>query len=75
MADIRDIGDLLGRAGLALPVADSDRLTVHYPHMFKLMEDLRGHGGTKRLLTRLKTPRGAGYFCRPLRFTRSVWPG
>ena len=56
MADIRDIGDLLGRAGLALPVADSDRLTVHYPHMFKLMEDLRGMGEQNALLTRLKTP-------------------
>ena len=28
MADIRDVGALLGRAGLALPVADADRLTI-----------------------------------------------
>ena len=56
MADIRDIGGLMSRAGLALPVADSDRLTVHYPHMFKLMEDLRGMGEQNALLARLKAP-------------------
>ena len=56
MVDIRDIGDLMSRAGVALPVADSDRLTVHYPHMFKLMEDLRGMGEQNALLARLKTP-------------------
>ena len=56
MADIRDIGGLMSRAGLALPVADSDRLTVHYPHMFKLMADLRGMGEQNALLARLKIP-------------------
>ena len=56
MADIRDIGGLMSRAGLALPVADSDRITVHYPHMFKLMEDLRGMGEQNALLARLKAP-------------------
>ena len=56
MADIRDIGGLMSRAGLALPVADSDRLTVNYPHMFKLMEDLRGMGEQNAMLSRLKTP-------------------
>ena len=56
MADIRDIGGLMSRAGLALPVADSDRLTVNYPHMFKLMEDLRGMGEQNAMLARLKIP-------------------
>ena len=64
MADIRDIGGLLGRAGLALPVADSDRLTVHYPHMFKLMADLRGMGEQNALLARLKTPTKRDVFYR-----------
>ena len=64
MADIRDIGGLLGRAGLALPVADSDRLTVHYPHMFKLMADLRGMGEQNALLARLKTPTRRDVFYR-----------
>jgi NADH dehydrogenase [ubiquinone] 1 alpha subcomplex assembly factor 5 len=56
MADIRDIGGLLGRAGLALPVADSDRLTVTYPNMFQLMMDLRGMGEQNALLSRLRYP-------------------
>ena len=44
MADIRDIGGLLQRAGLALPVADADLITVTYPNMFRLMADLKGMG-------------------------------
>ena len=64
MADIRDIGGLMSRAGLALPVADSDRLTVNYPHMFKLMEDLRGMGEQNAMLARLKTPTRRRVFMR-----------
>ena len=64
MADIRDIGGLMNRAGLALPVADSDRLTVNYPHMFKLMSDLRGMGEQNALLARLKTPTRRQVFLR-----------
>ena len=64
MADIRDIGGLISRAGLALPVADSDRLTVNYPHMFKLMEDLRGMGEQNAMLARLKTPTRRRVFMR-----------
>jgi NADH dehydrogenase [ubiquinone] 1 alpha subcomplex assembly factor 5 len=64
MADIRDIGGLLSRAGLALPVADSDRLTVNYPHMFKLMSDLRGMGEQNALFSRLKTPTRRQVFMR-----------
>ena len=64
MGDIRDIGGLMSRAGLALPVADSDRLTVNYPHMFKLMEDLRGMGEQNAMLARLKTPTRRRVFMR-----------
>lgn len=41
MADIRDVGGLLSRAGLALPVADSELLTVTYSSVFTLMTELR----------------------------------
>lgn len=44
MADVRDLGGLLGRAGLALPVADVDRITVTYEHPMKLLQDLRAMG-------------------------------
>ena len=52
MADIRDIGGLLGRAGLALPVADSELLTVTYSSLFKLMHDLRAMGEGNSLIGR-----------------------
>jgi SAM-dependent methyltransferase len=52
MADIRDAGALLQRAGLALPVADSDRLTVTYPDMTALMRDLRAMGEVNVLAAR-----------------------
>jgi SAM-dependent methyltransferase len=48
-ADLRDLGSLLQRAGLALPVVDSDRLTVRYPSALALMADLRRMGATNVL--------------------------
>ena len=59
MADIRDIGGLLQRAGFALPVADSELLSVTYPDMFRLMADLRAMGGQNCLIGRVShfTPR------------------
>ena len=64
MADIRDVGGLLGRAGLALPVADADRLTITYPDMFRLMADLRGMGEQNALLGRSRTPGQRRLFLR-----------
>lgn len=48
--DVRDAGALLQRAGFALPVADSDPLTITYPHLFALMNDLRGAGHCNMLV-------------------------
>ena len=45
-ADPRDLAGLLQRAGFALPVVDSDRITVDYPDAWKLMRDLRAMGET-----------------------------
>lgn len=42
--DLRSAGDLLVRAGFALPVADSETLTVRYAGIGRLVEDLRGMG-------------------------------
>jgi len=55
-ADIRELGTLLQRAGLALPVVDSDRLTVRYKSVFDLMRDLRRMGATNVLNERRRTP-------------------
>jgi len=55
-ADIRDIGALLQRAGFALPVVDSDRVTVRYDTVFALMHDLRRMGATNALTERRRRP-------------------
>jgi SAM-dependent methyltransferase len=55
-ADIRDLGALLQRAGFALPVVDSDRLTVRYDSAIALMQDLRCMGATNVLNERRRTP-------------------
>jgi SAM-dependent methyltransferase len=55
-ADLRDIGGLLQRAGLALPVTDVDRVVVRYDNAFALMADLRRMGATNILLERRHAP-------------------
>ncbi len=54
-ADVRDLGGLLQRAGFALPVTDSDRVTVSYSDPFALMKELRGMGETNAVRDRKKT--------------------
>jgi SAM-dependent methyltransferase len=55
-ADVRALGDLLRRAGFALPVADSDRYTLRYGSPFDLMHELRRMGATNALVARRRTP-------------------
>ena len=55
-ADLRDIGALLQRAGLALPVTDVDRIVVRYDSAFDLMHDLRRMGATNVLMERRRLP-------------------
>jgi SAM-dependent methyltransferase len=52
MAEVRDMGSLLQRAGLALPVADSLRKRVTYPNAIALMHDLRAMGEGNALADR-----------------------
>ncbi|WP_439136426.1 SAM-dependent methyltransferase [Roseicyclus sp.] len=52
MAEIRDMGALLQRAGLALPVADRLPKTVTYQDVFALLADLRAMGETNALADR-----------------------
>ncbi|MHA6324482.1 methyltransferase domain-containing protein [Roseivivax sp. CAU 1753] len=54
MADIRDLGALLQRAGLALPVADAIPLRTSYRSALHLMQDLRAMGETNALDARLR---------------------
>jgi hypothetical protein len=55
-ADLRDLGALLQRAGFALPVTDSEAITVRYDSVFGLMNDLRRMGATNALVDRRRTP-------------------
>jgi SAM-dependent methyltransferase len=55
-ADLREFGVLLQRAGFALPVIDSDRLTVRYQSVLALMHDLRRMGATNVLSERRRAP-------------------
>jgi SAM-dependent methyltransferase len=54
--DVRSAGDLLGRAGYALPVADSHALVVRYSGLRVLVEDLRAMGATNVLASRSLRP-------------------
>jgi len=47
--DVQSAGDLLVRAGFALPVADSETLTVRYAGLAPLLADLRGMAATSLL--------------------------
>jgi SAM-dependent methyltransferase len=52
--DLRDLGALAQRAGLALPVTDVETLTVRYGDALALMRDLRAMGATSALRLRGK---------------------
>jgi len=55
-ADVRDLGLLLQRAGFTLPVADKDTLLIRYPHMFKLVQDLRSLAASNPLKIETRMP-------------------
>jgi SAM-dependent methyltransferase len=52
---VQDGGALLQRARFAMPVADSDRLTVTYADPLALMRDLRAMGASNAVLARRRT--------------------
>lgn len=65
--DVRSAGDLLMRAGFALPVADTETLTVRYPSLAGLLGDLRDMGATNLIpgtppMTRAELARTAQAF-------------
>lgn len=47
--DVRALGDLLQRAGFAMPVADHQEIAVRYASVLSLMHDLRGMGAAQCL--------------------------
>jgi NADH dehydrogenase [ubiquinone] 1 alpha subcomplex assembly factor 5 len=55
-ADVREVGGLLQRAGFALPVVDSESLTVTYADPLALMRELKAMGAANPLTARSKKP-------------------
>jgi len=73
MAEIRDLGALLQRAGFALPVADSAVLTAKYRDMTHLMHDLRAMAETNAMATRLRHPTRRAVFETAARLYRDAF--
>jgi SAM-dependent methyltransferase len=63
-ADVRAAGALLQRTGFALPVTDTETLTVRYNNAFGLTRDLRGMGAQNALNARSRKPVGRRFFQR-----------
>lgn len=57
--ETRAAGDLLVRAGFALPVADVETVDVGYPDLGRLLDDLRGMAASNVLAARTPTTRTA----------------
>lgn len=73
MAEIRDLGGLVQRAGLALPVADSFTKRILYRDILHVMHDLRGMGEGNALASRLRRPTGRAVFARAGDIYRGAW--
>ena len=56
MIDVRELGGLLQRAGLALPVADLDRTMVRYADAVALIHEICELGLSNNLVGRSRTP-------------------
>jgi NADH dehydrogenase [ubiquinone] 1 alpha subcomplex assembly factor 5 len=73
--DVRAAGDLLVRAGFALPVADTEGVDVRFPDLFALVRDLRAMGATNLLAARSRKPIGRlGLAAAAAAFTSAAGP-
>jgi NADH dehydrogenase [ubiquinone] 1 alpha subcomplex assembly factor 5 len=61
-ADKQDCGALMQRAGFALPVIDSEIITVSYTSLVKMLHDLRGMNESNTLVERNKNYVGHAFF-------------
>lgn len=73
--DVRAAGDLLVRAGFALPVADDEALDVRYSGLAALVADLRGMAAANLLVARPRRPFGRiGYAAATAAFAAGADP-
>ncbi|KAI0455065.1 S-adenosyl-L-methionine-dependent methyltransferase [Xylaria acuta] len=56
LADVRDVGGLLGKAGFKMLTVDVDDIIVDYPDTFALMQDLQAMGENNAVLGREMGP-------------------
>lgn len=70
-ADKPQMGSLMQRAGFALPVIDSEIVTVTYPDMFALLKDLRFMGEGNAIIKRDKTYPGREFFKKAAEFYKN----
>ncbi|RYC63195.1 hypothetical protein CHU98_g3019 [Xylaria longipes] len=56
LADVRDVGGLLGKAGFKMLTVDVDDIIVDYPDSFALMQDLQAMGENNAVLGREMGP-------------------
>jgi len=54
LADVRDVGGLLQKAGFNLLTVDIDDIIIEFPDMFALMKDLQASGESNAVLAREK---------------------
>lgn len=73
-AEIRDLGALVQRAGLALPVADQITQSVSYRDLFHLARDLRAMGEGNALDRRLRRPTARTVMSRAAEILAEVAP-
>ena len=64
MGEIRDLGALLQRAGLALPVADRWARQILYRDLLHLVRDLRAMGESNAMAARHRAPLGRAVVAR-----------
>lgn len=60
--EVRDAGNLLARAGFALPVADHDTLNLTYEHPLKLLRELKAMGENNHLISQEKAVLSKSFF-------------
>ena len=74
LADVRALGDLLLRAGFALPVADTLRADLSFNSIRELARTLRQMGETNALNDRLRLPMRPSFWTRAAETYRSHFP-
>ena len=73
IVEVRDAGNLLQRVGFALPVIDSDCLTITYPSPLKLLHELRAMGENNMLTDQTRTTLPREYMLQTMAHYQSAY--